>query len=73
MLRGTMAPELTAIDLLDYDLFADHEPWEVFEVLQREAPVYYHPEPEGRGFWALTGYDDVLAVSGRGRRCAQPP
>lgn len=62
MLRATMAPELKAIDLLDYDLFADHEPWEVFEVLQREAPVYRHPEPEGRGFWALTKYDDVLAV-----------
>ena len=62
MSAATMAPELTAVDLLDYDLFADHEPWEVFEVLQREAPVYFHPEPEGRGFWALTKYDDVLAV-----------
>jgi cholest-4-en-3-one 26-monooxygenase len=27
-----------------------------------EAPVYRHPEPDGRGFWALTKYDDVLAV-----------
>jgi cytochrome P450 len=24
--------------------------------------VYFHPEPDGRGFWALTKYDDVLAV-----------
>ena len=62
MLRATMALELTSVDLLDYDLFADHEPWEVFELLQREAPVYRHPEPDGRGFWALTKYDDVLAV-----------
>lgn len=51
-----------AIDLLDQDLFADHEPWEVFERLQREAPVYFHPEPGGRGFWALTKYADVQAV-----------
>jgi cytochrome P450 len=51
-----------SVDLLDYDLFADHEPWEVFDLLQREAPVYFHPEPDGRGFWALTKYDDVLAV-----------
>src|ERR687887_2806896 len=51
-----------SIDLLDYDLFADHEPWEVFDYLQREAPVYRHPEPGGRGFWAITKYDDVLAV-----------
>ncbi len=54
--------EVLPVDLLDYDLFADHEPWEVFELLQREAPVYRHPEPDGRGFWALTKYDDVLAV-----------
>ena len=53
---------MESVDLLDYDLFADHEPWEVFDLLQREAPVYRHPEPDGRGFWALTKYDDVLAV-----------
>ncbi|MGH2856833.1 MAG: cytochrome P450 [Solirubrobacteraceae bacterium] len=50
------------VDLLDHDLFADHEPWEVFDLLQREAPVYLHPEPGGRGFWTVTKYDDVLAV-----------
>ena len=52
-----------AVDLLDHDLFADHEPWEVFEALQRDAPVYFHPEPDGgRGFWVLTKFDDVRAV-----------
>jgi cytochrome P450 len=50
------------VNLLDHDLFADHEPWEVFDALQREAPVFFHSEPEGRGFWALTKYEDVLAV-----------
>ncbi len=59
---GSNVAELLPVDLLDHDLFADHEPWEVFELLQREAPVYRHPEPDGRGFWALTKYDDVLAV-----------
>jgi cytochrome P450 len=53
---------LDAVNLLDHDLFADHEPWEVFEVLQREAPVYRHPEPDGGGFWVVTRYDEVLAV-----------
>jgi cytochrome P450 len=56
------ATGLASVDLLDHDLFADHEPWEVFEHLQREAPVYRHPEPDGPGFWAVTKYDDVLAV-----------
>jgi len=52
-----------AVDLLDHDLFADHEPWEVFEALQRDAPVHFHPEPDGgRGFWVLTKFDDVRAV-----------
>jgi cytochrome P450 len=50
------------IDLLDHDLFADHEPWEVFDYLQREAPVHRHPEPDGPGFWVITKYDDVLSV-----------
>jgi cytochrome P450 len=34
----------------------------VFDLLQREAPVYRHPEPDGRGFWVVTKYDDVVAV-----------
>jgi cytochrome P450 len=53
---------LEAIDLLDYDLFADHEPWEAFDLLLREAPVYWHPLPEGDGFWVITRFEDVLAV-----------
>src|SRR5207302_2936976 len=56
------ATGLESVDLLDHDLFADHEPWEQFDLLQREAPVYRHPEPAGPGFWALTKYDDVVAV-----------
>jgi cytochrome P450 len=59
---GAGATDLLAVDLLDHDLFADHEPWEAFDLLQREAPVYFHPEPGGRGFWALTRYDDVATV-----------
>ena len=59
---GTGPGALSDVDLLDQDLFADHEPWEVFDRLQREAPVFRHPEPGGRGFWALTKYADVQAV-----------
>jgi cytochrome P450 len=59
---GTTSAEPLSVDLLDHDLFRDHEPWEMFDRLQREAPVYFHPEPGGRGFWALTKYDDVRAV-----------
>lgn len=60
---ATRALTLDQIDLLDHDLFVEREPWEVFELLQREAPVFWHPEPPpGRGFWVVTKHDDVLAV-----------
>jgi cytochrome P450 len=53
---------LDDVDLLDHDLFAEREPWDVFELLRRDAPVYWHEEPDGRGFWCVTRYDDVVAV-----------
>ena len=60
---GTPAAHPFAVDLLDHDLFADHEPWEVFEALQDRAPVYFHAEPDGgRGFWVITKFDDVRTV-----------
>ena len=43
-------------------MFAEREPWDVFELLQREAPVFRHPEPGGDGFWCVTRYDDVVQV-----------
>jgi cytochrome P450 len=56
------ATSLDGIDLLDHDLFADHEPWEIFDRLLREAPVYWHAAPDGGGFWVITKFDDVLRV-----------
>jgi cytochrome P450 len=53
---------LDDVDLLDHDLFAEREPWEIFERLRRDAPVYRHDEPGGRGFWCVTRYDDVVSV-----------
>ena len=54
---------LDQVDLLDHDLFAEREPWDVFELLRREAPVYWHEGPEeGDGFWNVTRYDDVVHV-----------
>jgi cholest-4-en-3-one 26-monooxygenase len=38
-------------------------PHDQFDRLRREAPVFWHPEPDGRGFWALTKHADVRAVS----------
>ena len=55
--------DLADIDLSDHDLFVDHPPHEVFDVLRTQAPVHWNPEPAPRsGFWSLTRYDDVVAV-----------
>ena len=59
---ATHTLSLGDVNLLDHDMFAEREPWDVFELLQREAPVFRHPEPDGDGFWCVTRYDDVVQV-----------
>jgi cholest-4-en-3-one 26-monooxygenase len=55
--------KLSDVDLLA-DTWAREVPYEMFDLLRREAPVFRHPEPYGGpGFWALTRYDDVVEVS----------
>jgi cholest-4-en-3-one 26-monooxygenase len=57
------AMRLSGIDVYDLDTYTRAVPHEAFRTLRAEAPVYFHPEPNGRGFWALTRYADVLAAS----------
>jgi cholest-4-en-3-one 26-monooxygenase len=54
--------QLSDIDLLDRDIFTKGVPHEWFTFLRKEAPVYFHPEPGGPGFWVITKYDDVVTV-----------
>jgi cytochrome P450 len=42
------------IDLWSSASFADGHPVEQYHWLQDNAPVYWHDEPGGRGFWAVT-------------------
>jgi cholest-4-en-3-one 26-monooxygenase len=57
-----MAVSLESIDLLE-DTWAAAVPYDQFELLRRESPVHWHDHPEYRGFWAVTRYADVRAVS----------
>ena len=50
------------IDLIAAESFTEGHPWDQYEWLRRNAPVYRHPDPSG-GFWALTRYEDVRSVS----------
>ena len=54
--------ELEGIDLLA-GTWGRGEPHDQFDRLRREAPVYFHPERRGPGFWAITKHADVRAMS----------
>jgi len=55
----------TDIDLTDGELYRQGFPHDVFTMLRREAPVWWHPLPddfpltEEPGFWVLSKYNDV--------------
>ena len=53
------------IDLKDPGLYERGVPHEAFARLRREDPVYWNPETDGAGFWALTRYEDIVEVSKR--------
>ena len=57
-----MSMTLSDIDLLE-DTWAVAVPHDQFDFLRVEAPVFWHEHPESEGFWAVTRYDDVRAVS----------
>jgi len=54
---------LADVDLTDPDIFQQGTPHEMFQVLRREAPVFWHEEKSGPGFWAITKYEDLKHVS----------
>jgi cholest-4-en-3-one 26-monooxygenase len=51
------------IDLNDLDTFEAGVPHEWFCRLRKEAPVYWHDEPDGPGYWVVTKYEDLRHVS----------
>ena len=55
---------LDEIDLTNLDAFVPGVPHDWFTALRHQAPVFWHPEPNGGpGFWNLTCYDDVVGVN----------
>ena len=54
---------LDEIDLFNPDNFVAAVPHEAFRTLRQHAPVFWHKEANGPGFWAVTKYHDVVAVS----------
>lgn len=58
-----MISTISAPDLKDPDLYLDRAPHDIFDRLRAEQPVYWNPERDGAGFWALTRYADIVEVS----------
>jgi cytochrome P450 len=54
---------LADIDLTDLERWVEGVPDDWFALLRREAPCFWQDEREGRGFWSLTRYEDVVAAS----------
>lgn len=50
-------------DLKNPDTYVDGIPYELFAVLRNTDPVYWNPETDGAGFWAVTRYEDIVTVS----------
>lgn len=50
-------------DLKDPDLYMNGDFHEVFRRLRADEPVYWNPETDASGFWAITRYDDIEAIS----------
>jgi len=55
--------DLAQIDLTDSGNFVESVPHHWFAELRRQAPVFWHEEAGGPGFWAVTKYDDCVAVN----------
>ena len=63
----TLATELDLgdahADITDHDVYTRGVPHATFLRLRKEEPVSFTEEADGRGFWSITRYDDVLYVS----------
>lgn len=51
------------MDVYDLDTYVRAVPHDVFARLRRENPVCFTAMPGGQGFWAITKYADVVAIS----------
>ncbi len=50
------------IDLISPESFACGHPFAQYRWLRENAPVFWHEEPGGTGFWAVTRYRDIYNV-----------
>ena len=55
---------LDSVDITDSDRYRDDGyPWAEWDLLRREAPVYWYQRPEYEPFWAITKHADIRFIS----------
>jgi len=55
---------LDTLDITDAGLYVSRGyPWQEWDLLRREAPVFWYERPGIAPFWAITKHADVLAIS----------
>jgi cholest-4-en-3-one 26-monooxygenase len=54
---------MSNVDIYDPEIYVSGVPHEAYTRLRRETPIFFHPEPRGRGYWAVMKYADVVAIS----------
>jgi len=60
--RKAVPVNSAGIDLKNPDFYTDEGYHALFSRLRAKEPVYWNPEAEGAGFWAVTRYDDVVGI-----------
>ncbi len=64
-----MAPERPAVtlenlDICDTELYVKYGyPWEAWDLLRKEAPVFWYERPGYEPFWAITKHEDIGWIS----------
>jgi cholest-4-en-3-one 26-monooxygenase len=55
---------LDNLDITDTDLYVKHGyPWAAWDLLRREAPVFWYQRPHFEPFWAITKHEDIGFIS----------
>lgn len=62
IMRRADALDLDQVDLLA-DTWGDRVPHAEFARLRRDRPVFWHPEAQDTGFWAITRHADIVEIS----------
>ena len=59
-----MTLDLATIDIHRPQRYAEQGfPWREWDLLRREAPIFWYERDDIEPFWAITRYDDVMTVS----------